>query len=754
MKDLQLLRSPELGRELVSLNPWLRRILYFASPALVLGALWWTVFEYYYVPNPTITIEMIERGRQMPSDSLLDELSSYRFFDNENGLYTVEVAEKILRGELTQPGQVPTRIRLPFDPQDIDQNSTNWELYHARLIIPRILLAAYRATGREEFFDMARDVILGWASYERGALLPRGELWGDHAISERALALADFWTTYRHHSRYDPDVAETLFVFAARSGRFLADPAFFYRLSNHGIMQNLALWHLSLAFPSIPESHQYSQLASDRLGQMMNFYINEEGFVLEHSPGYQKTGVQFLSMAFRYMTLLGMEVPREWQQKYEKAKEVYARLRRPDGSLPMIGDTEGGFDLPGPLVTVSDGEGLFGPLLQRAEWVHPISDLYPIAGYSLWWNGLRSEDLSQTVVAWSYFPGFAHKHADEMSVLLWARGQTWWTNVGYWPYGSNERGEAESWNGSNAPHLRSEPASSVRKTTLLGHARGDGLAFIDLERKGPQAYIARRQVAQMRNGLWLVLDYSTGDSMDRTTTLWTTAHDVELKEGTIAGSYELRHTLNKSVLSTFIFGSSGTNIRRIKGSQVPFAGWQIAEFPRPAWALMVDQPSNNSWAVAVWSLSDEGSNHKKITVMPSMHSWEGPETWTITIPTGSGTARLSREGSKVFLLGGGSGTTPMADLTLASSVGVEQKIVEIQSARDRLRGRYPRPRFVDAIGYRFKVTYYLMALLVMQEAFFVIYKRFTSNRYFLLRGLSAVAWIVVGIWLVVRVPLI
>lgn len=741
----------------------LRCATYFAIPSIVLIAIWLSVIRFYYVPSPIITHEMTERGRQQPSDDLLDELTSFRFFDDENHLYTVEVAEKILQGELTLPGEVPRRFHLPFDPHDIDQGSPYWQLTLARLTIPRILLAAYRSTGREEFFQAARDIILGWASYERRAFIPRGDLWEDHPIAERVFALVDFWAVYRHHHSYDPEVAEAIFVFAGRSGRFLADPAFFVHLSNHSVMQNLALWHLSLAFPCIPETQRYPLLAFERLRQLMSFYINEEGFVLEHSAGYHKTGVQFLSMAFRYMTLHRIEVPNEWQQKYDKARDVYAQLRRPDGSLPMFGDTEGGVGLPGPLVSTIDPQGLYGHLQDRDESTRPqSSNVYPIAGYSIWWDSVnrstRVEDLSQTVVTWSYFPTFAHKHADEMSVLLWAKGQTWWTNVGYWPYGTDERREAESWNGSNAPHLAGETASSTRNTRMLGQSRVDALAFIDLERRGPQGYVARRQVAQARNGLWVILDHTSGDVRDRTTTLWTTAHDVQLREGSIVGSYVLSHTSNGSVLSTFILGSSGTNISTYKGSPVPFAGWQMAAdqpfeaIPKPASAIMVEQPAHDAWAVTIWSLDDTGSSGRRIRAMPSMDSWGGPENWTITVPLHSRTIRLSRKADKVLLEDGG--TKPSAYLRLARPVGIDQKIAEIQGARERAKREYPRPTFQDAVGYRFTATYFSIFLLVLQEACFAIYRRFTSKGYILLRGLGAIAWVVVGIWLVLRVPLI
>jgi len=338
-----------------------------------------------------------------------------------------------------------------------------------------------------------------------------------------------------------------------------------------------------------------------------------------------------------------------------------------------------------------------------------------------------------------------------MSVLLWGAGVTWWSNVGYWPYGTQERSEAESWNGSNAPHLTGESAASNRKTKMLGHAHGDHLAIIDLERRGPQPYMARRQVVHAMNNLWVVLDHTSGNVNERTTTLWTASHDIVLTEGRFLGSYQLTHPMNTSVLNTFLFGSSGTTIRRYRGSHTPFAGWQMAEdIPKPASALMVEQPANDSWSVAVWSL--DASNKSQITSMPVMNSWRGPENWMMSIPTESGILRLSREKDEVFLKDGRA--MPLAHLTLDRGEDIDEKIREIKMAKERTRNEYPVPRFHDAIEYRYKATYLVIILLFLQEAFFAVYKRFTCKRYLVLRGLSGVAWTVIGIWLVVRIPLI
>ena len=110
----------------------LRRASYVLMPALVIGAIWFSVINHYYVSNPIITDDMIEQGRKVPHDALLDELSDFHFFGEEGRRQTVEAAERILQGEFSLPGEASRKIRLPFDSQDIHQGSVFWQFFHAR----------------------------------------------------------------------------------------------------------------------------------------------------------------------------------------------------------------------------------------------------------------------------------------------------------------------------------------------------------------------------------------------------------------------------------------------------------------------------------------------------------------------------------------------------------------------------------------------------------------------------------------------
>lgn len=712
----------------------LARATSLGIPALVVLFVWAPLVSHYHVCAPRITEDVVRQAREAPPDSVLRALNQLRILKlgprdrNE----VVRIAEELRRGS--------------FDPRDFENVPPVWQPF---FIVPRILLDAHDATRRDEFFLTARDIIVEWGRYERRALLPRGHLWNDHAIAARIGVLTDFWRLYRHHPSYQPAVAKALLEQVDRSAKLLAKEGLFTFNTNHGVMQNLGLLHVSVAFPMLPDAQHYRELGLARLRDQIPFYIDPEGVVLEHSPEYQAWGLQSMAMACRYLTLLGVAIPEDWRRKHERAERVLAALRRPDGTLPTFGDTDGGSDDGGPLACVFDAQGRCETLRHRASWVPKQSlSLYAVAGHAVWWDGLadwpKEKDLRQTVIQWSSFPGHAHKHADEMSVLMWAGGQLWWTNVGYWPYGIAGRSETESWYGGNAPHLSKESADSPRSTSLLSWGWSDRLGVVDLERSGPGEYVARRQVVHIRPDVWLIVDHVSGNGAFKTTTTWTTSADVRLEQGRIPGSYVLAARRPPVRLRTFVYGSPTPTIEGVEGSLSPFAGWHVMNgSPRPAPAIVIEQPARDSWSIVVWSLEDSQVDSTRFLTDPQVLSWNDPDDWSVELGGKSEVREVGRERRRITVRDARHGVIETLELTPAPDMTDE--VAQIRSSFAKAQRAYPR--FYDLLSRRTKVTLLLLVVFLGQELFFSVIKRKRNDYYGRLRVLSVVGWISAGCWL-------
>jgi hypothetical protein len=732
-----------------------RRLVTLCSLAVilvVLGDLWFAPLRHYWVSNTVINEATIAEARNSPSSAILEELDGLSFFAAawKNDKQLVETAEKLLRGEIDSPAYPTARIGMPFRADDLEIDPPELQLALASLTVPDTLIDAYKVTGREEFLTSARDVIVAWAKYERRAWLPKGFLWNDHAIAARTLVLAKFWRLYRHHPTYQHQVAELLLEFAERNAAFLSRPSHFTFATNHGVMQNLALLHLCLAFPTLPDVKKYEALAIGRLREQFGFYVDEEGVVLEHSPEYHESALHFIAMACRYLTLLKEAVPPEWLRKYEKARSFYSLLRRPDGSLPVIGDTTEGDNFQGPDISNLDASGSPAALNYVSNWTpaQPYN-LFPVAGYGVWWEGLDTwpdvKTLRHTVTAWSYSAGGAHKHADEMSVLLWAQGQSWWTNTGYWPYGLEGRSLAESWPGSNAPHLLDEPLDSIRRTRLLGTGVSEHIWVIELERCGPRNYRALRQLIYWRPDLWIVLDHASGVDGGKTTHTWTTAANVIMRPGPIEGSYSLESNRMPAKLNAFLFASAGGKIDMVKGRMNPFAGWQVVgHVPEPASALVVEQSAKDSWSVAIWQIGADGDSPRGFRKSPSMIRWEGDTQWEIALPLTIGQVSVSRQNQDITIRNGG-GPSSSEVLQVVPSPDPSAARSEIDKSFAAAAKEYPR--FRDRMEYRWKLSYILLLLSALQEFAFLIYRRYRRKHYFALRIAATLVWAGAGLWI-------
>jgi heparinase II/III-like protein len=724
------------------------RLFSFAIPILVIVSPWVVCASHYHVLEPKITNEMVREAREVPSDALLDELKDYRFIDIEwaSKQELVNAAEGMLNGQVRIPGYAEARVAVPLSPRDLDRASAAWDLEMAGLVVPDTLIQAYDVTGEEKFLAGAKAILVGWNTYERSAWLPQGELWNDHALAARTCVLANFWRVYRHSANYDPDTARQILDLTERSEELLAKPGLFTFASNHGIMQNLALWHAGLAFPMLPRTQEYQALARTRMTDQMKLYVSNEGTVLENSAGYQLFGVTLLAQAFRYLELMHQSVPKDWVDKYERAKTVYATLRRPDGSLPVFGDTDDGPNLE-PLVTKLNSDGHFQTLTRQQMWEPSKAFTQDaVAGYSVWWDGLPtwpdSQHLSQTVVTWSNLPSHTHKHADEMSVIFWAGGQSWWSNVGYWPYNTKGRAQSESWEGSNAPHLAGEKPSSSRRITLIDSGVSDRLAALELKRSGPENYTARRQVIRALPNVWLVVDSTSDPLANYTTTTWTATPDTRWRR-TSDDSFVLDSAKDSgNELRVFFLGSQNTTRRLLRGSLEPFAGWRVEKgTPQPAFALMTEQPVN-SWAVTVWSWDTKAVSAGSLRTA-QISSWTDPANWSVQLQTDSGAMNLSRQASKLRLVNDqGKGDA----LDLATPIETSHEVMNLRDQFARARAKY-RPFNPDLNRLR-KLTWILVVLLFFQELFLYSLSSkvgFSLNRF---RLATAILWMAGGIWLV------
>ena len=719
---------------------------------LVLALIWIPEFAHWYVKPELPTLAEVDSSRKLPQQDVLDEVAAMPLGAVSIApTHVVSAAEKIMQGTLSLPGFVPMPLALPFSQEDLVRGVPTFQLAVASLVTADVLLDAYRLTGREEFFLQARETIVSFARHEASQWLDQGLMWNDHAIAARIPVLVKFWVRYRVHPSFDSAVGQTVLNLVSRSARLLVKPSFYAWRTGHGIVSNVALLQAAVAFPALPEATAIRQIAIDRFSRHLKYWINHEGVTLLHSAGYHSQGM--FGMVLRLCTLNGISIPPGWWARYAKALEFDFQLRRPDDTLPMFGDTMSTPRALGLVTERNKSDDTAGPLGARTPELPPHKFAsYPVAGHAIWWDGLSPSELAQTtaaqtVMTWSYHPGLGHKMADELSMVLWAGGRTWLTNTGYWPYGIAGRDQAESWGASNAPHLFGESKHSSRQSRLLSLGRGDGMSFIDLERAGPSGYTVRRQVIRLPDHhSWVVLDHSRDSAVQTTTTHWTLYPDLSATHVAGGGQYKAVDPDSRWGMQLSFAGSPGHKVTLALGRKSPFAGWVVMDrTPTPAPAIVVTQPSQNSWSLATFTLGKQVEEGDPLSASRMAH-WTDVEHWVAKVPTPSGEVTLTREGNRVLLrqpasMGG--------DVT--TIVGLEPQpspVQELQAVQEGVRWASENYRkFRELIFYRMEITHWLLAMLIGQELVFFFLRHQLGRVVRALRVASWVGWAVGGMWL-------
>ncbi len=718
--------------------------------------IWTPEFLMWHVNLKTPSIEIITQSRLSPSKNVLTELNRMDLKPPSNPLddsQIIRFADKALNGILSIPGFDDIAVSPIFDASDLSRGSAKQQLIFASLITVDYLLEAYRITNQDKFYIAAYKSIQAFCNFESSRFLDIGFLWNDHAIAARIPVLIKFWSFYRDRDDFEVTLARQLFELIIRSGHLLAKPEHYSWRTGHGIIQNIGLLQISVAFPFLLESEHFRNVAIQRLSEHLPYYVNEEGVTLLHSAEYNYGGVRLFSMVMRLYTLNGLSIPEKWWEKYHKAVNFYDTLRRPDGTLPMFGDTRSIADWLGPPKTFQLEDSAAGPLRREDNKSDRAGlSLYPEAGYAIWWyppdQSINSQLKSQLVATWSYFPGLGHKLADELSILIWANERNWITNVGYWPYGHPLRLKVESWEGSNAPHLIDENKSSTRTAKSTKFAANDEFFYLEMIRNGPENFSVRREVMQIEKNIWIVLD-KFNDSIQRNTrTNWTFSPDLIVRKRDGANSFMVSDTQKNQSISAIIRTSSDNEANILSGSIDPFAGWVVIdETPMPANTIAVHSNSENGWQLAIFILHDNAHLPNIVNPTVSFSNTNHIDQWQIDISNNCEiNFLLDRTKEQIHLI---KKNKSNSSEFMINFTDIPYPRDEISAINQLVQSAYEKStRRVPLISYRTKVSYLLLVLFVFQEfCLLLIRKYFLAITYYRVQVAALLFWMGMGFWL-------
>lgn len=352
-----------------------------------------------------------------------------------------------LSGGLFQPSKLfePIATSMPPDWVENPLDNRTWDFHRHSLewLEPIIRVAAEDP----DVLDLLGRILVDWIGSNSEPPGRTPYVWSDHTAAIRTRVLLFGLFTLSEAGRLDDRLRMMVSQALVQHGAYLADPRFYAEGSNHGLEMDASLLALTAVMGPGLIARRWREIAESRLVAYFAANYSKRGFHLEQSPGYHLFVTVRLMSIISFCEANDLAIPAALTRVLEKAIAVWPFLRRPDNTVPMIGDTP---QRPKP---VDFGETHLRLLGRKPRSVAPQDMLNPRgdgcsafvdaeAGYAVYSDREPTVDVADdtlsfhAVVKCNTFSS-PHYHHDAGSIVLWADGLEWLVDSGY--YSMEER---------------------------------------------------------------------------------------------------------------------------------------------------------------------------------------------------------------------------------------------------------------------------------------------------------------------------
>jgi hypothetical protein len=439
--------------------------------------------------------------------------------------------------------------RVPYlRAEAVGDHKVIWELNRCQFLVT--LAQAFRLTGDPRYRNTLAGLVESWLDANPPT---RGINWASSLeVAFRAIA----WTWALHilgpGARLPAALLDRMVRALDLHGRHIERYlSTWFSPNTHLTGEALGLLYLGTAFPDLRRAGRWRRLGARILLDQLPRQVRPDGTYFEQSSWYQAYTVEFYTHALRLFGPAGVEPGPPAQDRIRSAARVLSHLARDGGTVPLLGDDDGGRLLP----LAAPPHTAFDDALAHAAAVLDVPHLappQPPAG-AVWllgdawaaeapgrrpfgaiafpdggWYVVRHADRSGTVhFVMDAGPHGAltgaHAHADALSFDLSLDGRPVIADPGAYLYHGPDREAFRATPAHSTLGLdnlsSAEPAGVFRwatfpTTTVAGWAAGPGFAWLDGRHDG---YARVGGPAHRRVYLWvagwglLVLDQLPGD---------------------------------------------------------------------------------------------------------------------------------------------------------------------------------------------------------------------------------------------------
>ncbi|MBV9401771.1 MAG: alginate lyase family protein [Bryobacterales bacterium] len=310
--------------------------------------------------------------------------------------------------------------------------------------------------------------------------------------------------------------------------------------NTHLIGEAAALFIAGLTFSDLERPAMWLRQGAAVLAEEARTQILDDGVYGELSTYYHRYALEFYEQAFALAQRNGFDFPNVVTQKIEAMRGFLACMTRSDGTIPLIGDDDGG------------RAGWFGrtsfSLSSKAGQAEACPTcVFPNGGYAV--QRSEHDHLVFDFGGLGMLNG-GHAHADSLSITLFSRGRELLVDPGTYVY--NCAPQWREYFRSTAAHNtvtidglnQAETSGTFRWSSswnarLCLHVAGESTEYLEAEHDAYQARLGivhRRRLLHVRGEYWVVVDDFSGRGRHEYEFAFHLGPEVELSRYTSHGT--------------------------------------------------------------------------------------------------------------------------------------------------------------------------------------------------------------------------
>lgn len=295
-----------------------------------------------------------------------------------------------------------------LDSSVVGDSKVIWELNRHQWLV--FLGQAYRLTGEKRYAETFARYVREWM---RANPPGRGINWASSLeVALRIISWSWALFLFRGSEELSPELfasmLEEISLQAEHVEKYLS---YYFAPNTHLTGEALGLFYAGTLFPELRQARRWRDLGAQILMEQSERHILPDGVYFEQSTCYQRYTVEIYLHFMILAARSGLAIPSALGERVQKMLDFLLAVCFPDGSIPQIGDGDGGWLLPLVARAPDDFRGLFSTAAAwfgRSDYAWAAGELAPETIWLLGNSGLAVfAGLRPTVPTMAPSPLFA-----------------------------------------------------------------------------------------------------------------------------------------------------------------------------------------------------------------------------------------------------------------------------------------------------------------------------------------------------------